>query len=62
MFGFNRRFFLDVEDEVKAFLSYYSELAIILMDSVLECEDYNTWSTKYKPSVLMSFVSSKNKR
>ena len=61
-FDFIRRFFLDVKDEVRAFLSYYSELDIFLMNSVLECEDYKTWSAKYKPSVLMSFVSSKNKR
>jgi glycosyltransferase involved in cell wall biosynthesis len=61
-FAFLRHFFLDVEDEVRAFPSYYSDYDLFLMDAVLECEDYKAWLAKYKPSVLMSFVSNKNKR
>ena len=60
-FAFVRRFFLDVEGEVRSFLDYYSDYDLFLMDAVLGCEDYKEGLTKYKPSVLMSFVSTKNK-
>lgn len=60
-FNFSRDFFSEIAADVRHHKDLYAPVDLFLMESVLSCEDYAVFRTRFNPNISISFIRSRMK-